>query len=182
MFCNTHARTCVHTACVRARTHTMTHTHTWARFRRNITIQAFFSPQVKFLEEHCEGYLEKNITPDVCVGTWLFAEKYSLPTLAQTAAAMASDEIDQVVKSDEFPQLPKAMLLIILGSQRKLSMDDLCRTILRWVEKEPESRQAHLGELLPFVSFPQLSPVYISELMNYYFDHPFRKYMASKRA
>ena len=94
---------------------------------------------------------------------------------------MASDEIDQVVKSDEFLQLPKAMLLIILGSQRKLSMDDLCRTILRWVEKEPESRETHLGELLPFVSFPQLSPVYISELMKY-FDHPFRKFLASKRA
>ena len=140
-----------------------------------------FSPQVKFLEEHCEWYLERYIAPDVCVGTWLLAEKYGLPTLAQKAAAMASDEIDQVVKSDEFLQLPKAMLLIILGSQRRLSMDEICRTILRWVEKEPESRQAHFGELLPFVSFPQLSPVYIDELMNY-FDHPFRKYMASKRA
>ena len=160
---------------------TQSHTHTWARFRRNIDPSMFFFQQVKFLEEHCEGYLKKNITPDVCVGTWLLAEKYNLLTLAQTAAAMASDTIDQVVKSDEFLQLPKAMLLIILGSQRRLSMDDLCRTILRWVEKEPESRQAHFGELLPFVSFPQLSPVYIDELMNY-FDHPFRKYMASKRA
>ena len=182
MFCNTHARTCVHTACVRARTHAHNHTHTRGRVSGGTWIQAcFFPPQVKFLEEHCEGYLKKNITPDVCVGTWLFAEKYSLPILSQTAAAMASDEIDQVVKSDEFLQLPKAMLLIILGSQRNLSMDDICRTILRWVEKEPESRQAHLVELLPFVSFPQLSPVYIDELMNY-FDHPFRKYMASKRA
>ena len=181
----------MHTACVRVRTHARTrtppppppHTHTHVgAFQAEYRSKHVFSPQVKFLEEHCEGYLKKNITPDVCVGTWLFAEKYSVPTLAQTAAAMASDETGQVVKSDEFLQLPKAMLLIILGSQRNLSMDDLCRTILRWVEKEPESREAHLGELLTFVSFPQLSPVYISELMNYYFDHPFRKYMASKRA
>lgn len=135
---------------------------------------------MKFLEEHCVEYLNKNITPDLCVGTWMFAEKYQLPTLAQTAAAMASDQIDEVVKSDEFLQLPKAMLLVILGSQRKLSMDDLCRTILRWVEKKPESRQAHLGELLPFVSFPQLSPVYINDLMKY-FQHPLGKYMAGKR-
>ena len=175
----------MHIACVHARTqtctHTITHTHV-GPFQAEHRSNHVFSPQVKFLEEHCEGYLEKNITPGVCVGTWLFAEKYSLPTLSQTAAAMASDEIDQVVKRDEFLELPKAMLLIILGSQRKLSMDDLCRTILRWVEKEPESREAHFGELLPFVSFPQLSPVFISELMKYYFDHPFRKYMASKRA
>ena len=135
---------------------------------------------MKFLEEHCLEFLDTNITPDVCVGTWMFAEKYQLPTLAQTAATMASDQTDQVMKSDDFLQLPKAMLLSILGSQKKLSMDDLCRFILRWVEKEPESRQAYLSELLPFVSFPQLSPVCISELMNY-FDHPFRKYMASKR-
>ncbi|KAK7116792.1 kelch-like protein 6 [Littorina saxatilis] len=134
--------------------------------------------QVKFLEEHCLAYLDTNMTPDVCVGTWMFAEKYQLPALAQRASDMASDQIDQVVEHDEILQLPKAMLLIMLGSQRKLSMDDLCRTILRWVEEEPEARQPNLSELLPFVSFPQLSPVYISELMNYYFDHPFRKYMA----
>ena len=134
---------------------------------------------MKFLEELCLQYLDTNITPDVCVNTWMFAEKYQLPTLAQRASAMASDQIDLVVKSDEFLQLPRAMLLVLLGQQRKLSMDDLCRTILRWVEREPETRQGHLGELLPFVSFPQLSPVYISELVNYY-DHPFRKYMASK--
>ena len=75
---------------------------------------------------------------------------------------MASDEFDQVIQSDEFLQLPKSMLLVVLGSQRKLSMDDLCRTILRWVEHDAEGRQKYFSELLPFVSFPQLSPAYIT--------------------
>ena len=126
------------------------------------------------------NYINTNITPDVCVGTWMFAEKYQIPVLAHTACAMASDEFDQVIQCDEVLQLSKAMLLVVLGSQRKLNMDDLCRTILRWVEHDAEGRQGYFSELLPFISFPQLSPVYISELMNYYFDHPFRKHLASK--
>ena len=134
---------------------------------------------MKFLEEYCSNYLETNITPDVCVGTWMFAEKYQLKELAEKACAMASDQFDQVIQSDEVLQLPKSMLLVVLGSQRKLNMDDLCRTILRWVEHDAEGRQKYFSELLPFVSFPQLSPAYISQLMTF-FDHPFKEHLSSK--
>ncbi|XP_076443900.1 kelch-like protein 24a isoform X2 [Babylonia areolata] len=118
------------------------------------------------------------ITPEVCISSWMFAEKYQLPQLADRARTMAS-EAEVVVESGEITQLPKSMLLEVLSSQETLSMDDTCRTILRWVEADIDSRQDDLEDLLPFVSFPQLSHGYILELLTFY-DQPIFKHISEK--
>ncbi|XP_025103227.1 kelch-like protein 24 [Pomacea canaliculata] len=87
---------------------------------------------------------------------------------------MAVDQISSVSQQEELLTLPKSMLLIILSEQKKLSMDDVCKTILRWVEADQEARRTQLLELLPFVCFPQLSLGYLCDLVTY-LNHPFSK-------
>nr|KAG5700269.1 hypothetical protein BaRGS_022896 [Batillaria attramentaria] len=129
--------------------------------------------QVKFLEDYCEQYLSDNMAPDTCLGVWLFADRYQLTTLAKKASHMAVTQCTDVPKSKEVVQLSKGTLLIFLSSQKQLSMDGVCETILRWVEGDIESRKDHLGELLPFVSFPHLTQEYLSTLMAY-MHHPLK--------
>ncbi|PVD27350.1 hypothetical protein C0Q70_12506 [Pomacea canaliculata] len=132
--------------------------------------------QIKFLEEYCVEFLQKSLQPTVCLETWHFAQRYDLDTLAEKAFKMAVDHICNVWQQDELLSLPKSMLLILLSLQQKLSMDDICKTILRWVEADQEKREVHLLELLPFVSFPLLSSDYLCELLDY-LNHPFKEAM-----
>lgn len=135
--------------------------------------------QIKFLEDYCTKFLEQNLQPEVCLETWQFAQKYDLDTLGEKSFKMAVDQISTVWQEDELLALPKSMLLIVLSEQQKLSMDDVCKTILRWVEADQDARKIHLQELLHFVSFPLLSSDYLCELVAY-LNHPFRKILFGK--
>ncbi|XP_025101103.1 kelch-like protein 24 isoform X2 [Pomacea canaliculata] len=58
-------------------------------------------------------------------------------------------------------------------------MDDVCKTILRWVEADQDTRQIHLVELLPFICFTDLSSNYLCEMVTY-LNHPFRDVIYDK--
>ncbi|XP_025099945.1 ectoderm-neural cortex protein 1-like, partial [Pomacea canaliculata] len=129
--------------------------------------------QIKYLEEYCVEFLQETLQPTICLGTWQFAQKYDLDKLAETSFKMAVEEIAIVSTQDDYLTLPKSMLLILLSLQQKLVMDDVCKTILRWVEADPDTRQIHLVELLPFICFTELSSNYLCEMVTY-LNHPFR--------
>lgn len=135
--------------------------------------------QIKFLEEYCVEFLQHNLEPAVCLGAWQFAQRYDLPTLAEKSLKMAVEKLFSVSQQDEFLTLPKSMLLLLLSLQQNLSMDDICKIILRWVEADQEKRQIHLLELLPFVGFPHLSSNYLCEILDY-LNHPFKEDMFGK--
>lgn len=130
--------------------------------------------QVKFLEDHCVDYLCKNLQVEICLETWRFAQKYDLETLAQACYKMAAEQIKLILQQDELLTLPKSMLQVLLSLQTQLSADDICKTILRWVEAKQEARSIHLAEFLPFVCFTSLSSQYLCELVSY-LNHPFRE-------
>lgn len=130
--------------------------------------------QIDFLQDYCSEYLQTNLKPEFCLETWQFAQKYDLDTLAEKSFKMAVDQISSVSQQEELLTLPKSMLLIVLSEQQKLSMDDVCKTILRWVEADQEARRTQLLELLPFVCFPRLSLGYLCDLVTY-LNHPFSK-------
>ncbi|XP_025101095.1 kelch-like protein 24 isoform X1 [Pomacea canaliculata] len=135
--------------------------------------------QIKYLEEYCVEFLQETLQPTVCLETWQFAEKYYLEKLAETSLKMAVEEIAIVSTQDDLLTLPKSMLLILLSLQQKLVMDDVCKTILRWVEADQDTRQIHLVELLPFICFTDLSSNYLCEMVTY-LNHPFRDVIYDK--
>lgn len=140
--------------------------------------------QVKFLEEYCIQFLCDSLSPKNCLHIWQFAEKYQLTTLAYKAVTLAASSLNEVAKCEEFCCLPKEMFLILLSVQKYskfkvISVDELCQIILFWAQANIDSRKVHLGELLPFVNFAQVSPQYLTTLARYW-DHPFRKYIFSK--
>ncbi|PVD27343.1 hypothetical protein C0Q70_12499 [Pomacea canaliculata] len=130
--------------------------------------------QIRFLEVYCIEFIKEKLEPEKCLGMWMFAEKYDLETLEKESFKMAVDQISVVTQRDEVLTLPLPKLLVLLSEQRKLSMDDICRTILRWVEADQDTRQIYLSELLTFVCFPLLSSVYLCELFTYH-SHPFKE-------
>ncbi|KAK7457967.1 hypothetical protein BaRGS_00039139 [Batillaria attramentaria] len=154
---------------------------------RGILKMAIFL-QIKFLQDDVKAYLSDNMSADTCIGIWQFAELYELKQLAQEAADLAVTEFELVSICDEFLDIPKTFLLILLSSvtssrftSTKLSenarqMDCLFYAILRWVEADADSRKTHLPELLPFVCFPQLTPGCLDKAVAY-LNHPFRDVM-----
>lgn len=123
--------------------------------------------QINFLKEYCIEFLREKVQPEFCLGTWQFSEKYDLDTVTDTSFKMAVDQIDTVCQHNELLDLPKSMLLILLSEQQKLSLDDVCKAILRWVVADQDKRKIHLLELLPFVCFPLLSSSYQCDLLSY---------------
>lgn len=120
--------------------------------------------QIDFLTKYCERFLMNNLTGNDVLGFWKFAQAHSFAKVAKLCYTWAAENIDALPR-DEVLALPKSMLLIILSLQKKLSMDDVCNTILSWVETDPDTRQTYLEELLPFVCFPHLSPSYLYDFL-----------------
>lgn len=135
--------------------------------------------QIKFLEDHCVGFICKNLIVDTCLESWQFAQKYDLEDFAEVCYKMAVDKIKIIAQQEELLALPKSMVLILLSLQTQLSADDICKTVFRWVEAKQDTRAVHLIEFLPFVCFPLLSSQYLCELV-VYFNHPFREVLFGK--
>ncbi|KAK7491044.1 hypothetical protein BaRGS_00017740 [Batillaria attramentaria] len=135
--------------------------------------------QIRFLQDDVEEYLIDNLSPDFCLGIWQLADRYDLRKLAQKAIDMAVAEFEKVSKSEEFLHLPKSLLLIILSSETDMSMDDLFRAVIRWVD-EDESRKNHLPELLPFIDFLHLTPGFLGKEALAYRKHPLKDVLFGK--
>lgn len=136
--------------------------------------------QIKNLEERCVEFLQENLEPEVCLGTWQLALKYDLDKLAETSLQMAIDDFGEVSMQDQLLPLPKSLLLILLSLQQDFDMDDVCKTILRWVEADHNTRQIHLLELLPFICFTELSSSYLCDVVTD-LNHPFKVVMHGNR-
>ncbi|PVD27355.1 hypothetical protein C0Q70_12511 [Pomacea canaliculata] len=135
--------------------------------------------QIKFLEDHCVGFLCKNLIVETCLESWQFAQKYDLEDFAEVCYKMSVDKIKITAQQEELLALPKSMVLILLSLQTQLSADDICKTVFCWVEAKQDTRAVHLIEFLPFVCFPLLSSQYLCELV-VYFNHPFREVLFDK--
>lgn len=130
--------------------------------------------QIKFLEDYCLDFLQETLKPDTCLEMWQFALMYNLDKLTVMSFKMVLQEINVVSQQEEMLSLPKSLFLILLSAQKKLKMDDVCKTILRWVEADQDARLIHLWEFLPFVCFLHLSSDYLCEIVTY-LNHPFGK-------
>ncbi|KAL8586197.1 hypothetical protein ACOMHN_021464 [Nucella lapillus] len=113
---------------------------------------------VPFLEKYCAEYLSRRLIPKMAVGVWMLAKRYSQPHLADRAFTVALEEIEEVIEGDDILQLPKSMLMNLLSSQTKLSMDEVCKTTFRWVAEDLDVRQVYYEDLIPFLCFLQLQP------------------------
>ncbi|XP_025102077.1 kelch-like protein 24 isoform X3 [Pomacea canaliculata] len=130
---------------------------------------------IDFITKHIERYFGEFFTSDNCVDAWLVAQKCKLTDLAYKSYTMAAENFDTIPENKLF-SLHGSMLLILLSLQNKLSMDDICKTILRWVETDQGARAGFLCHFLPFISFPQLSREYLADLMEYR-HHPFCEFI-----
>lgn len=127
--------------------------------------------QIDFLTKCCVEFLRYNLQPKDCLGLWQIAQRYRLPKLAEKCSRCAAENINTLPKG-ELLSLPKSMMLILLSLQKKLSMDEVCKMILRWVETDRYRRSGFLTQFIPFISFPLLSRAYLTELMESK-NHPF---------
>lgn len=141
-----------------------------------ITCSAHFG--IDFITKHIERHFGELFTSDNCVDVWLVAQKSKFTDLAYKSYTMAAENIDTIPENKLF-SLHGSMVLILLSLQNKLSMDDICKTILRWVETDQGARAGFLCHFLPFISFPHLSREYLADLMKYR-NHPFCGFIFGK--
>ncbi|KAK7502731.1 hypothetical protein BaRGS_00005981, partial [Batillaria attramentaria] len=112
--------------------------------------------QIPFLETACIRFLGLEPSSERCLGIMQLARRYDLDRLYERVLSHAVKNFAAVVKSKEFLDVPKAILLVLLMEYTQLRKSDavtVLQAVIRWVEADVPSRLSHFGELLQFVNF-----------------------------
>ncbi|XP_068173606.1 kelch-like protein 10 [Antennarius striatus] len=97
--------------------------------------------------EACSNFLQRNLTPENCIGVCRFT--VSGPHVHK-AHFLLMNKFEEVVSSEEFLELSLQELTDILDSD-ELNVNDektVYKATVRWIDHEPEQRTSHLPALL----------------------------------
>ena len=116
--------------------------------------------QVEQVKQACSEYLERQLSPENCLGIINFAEAHGCTKLKRAALRYAISKYVEVSKSDEFCILTLTQLLDLLSQDnlRVSSEEDVYDSAIRWVNFDIPSRSPHLPSLLNKIRFPLMSP------------------------
>ncbi|KAI1290102.1 Actin-binding protein IPP [Halotydeus destructor] len=116
---------------------------------------------------NCSTFLRKNLSSSNAVGVFRFAECYNCTELKLTAKRFIERHFAEVVKEDEFYELPKTLLQQFLRSEGLsiYSEFQVFEATMKWILKSPESRREHVAELLELVRLPLVSPKQIESFI-----------------
>ncbi|XP_063721006.1 kelch-like protein diablo isoform X2 [Symsagittifera roscoffensis] len=108
----------------------------------------------------CGEFLQQQLDPTNCLGIMAFADTYSCRHLVQASDDYIHDNIQEVMKEDEFLLLSKDQLIEITASDdlNVENEEDLFHAIIQWVKYDAKSRQFFLSDVLSHVRFCVMSP------------------------
>ncbi|XP_030630855.1 kelch-like protein 10 [Chanos chanos] len=98
----------------------------------------------------CCDFLEAQLCVDNCIGIYKFAAFYSCQELCQSAFLYILNHFEEVVMSEELPQLSLQELCDIVGrDELNVKKEEVVfDAILRWIYHSPTERKAFIGPLL----------------------------------
>lgn len=105
----------------------------------------------------CSDFMKQQLSPQNCIGFWLFAETYYYPPLKDEAFLFTLNHFEEVVvTSEEFLSLPAEQLYKLTESnQLNVEQEEtVYEAILKWTAHAPEERREYVYELLSNVSTP----------------------------
>ncbi|XP_017273103.2 kelch-like protein 10 [Kryptolebias marmoratus] len=114
--------------------------------------------------EACGDFIEQELSPQNCIGIWLFAETYYYPGLREKAFLFTLNHFEEVVAtSEEFLSLPTEHLYeIVQSDQLSVKQEEtVYEAILKWIAFAPEERKEYVCVLLSNVRLALISPKYI---------------------
>ncbi|XP_052805467.1 kelch-like protein 18 isoform X2 [Mya arenaria] len=117
------------------------------------------------VKDACCNFLNKRLHPTNCLGVRSFADQYMCTGLVEAANKYVQKHFKDVMRSEEFLNLPRTDVLDILGrDELNVSTEEqVYEAVLLWVKKEIDSRQDCLPELMVKVRLPLLTPQFLSD-------------------
>ncbi|XP_065561489.1 actin-binding protein IPP-like [Artemia franciscana] len=107
----------------------------------------------------CTDFLIEEFHPANCLGIYRFAEDHNFKILSEAAFNFVCQNFVEVVKEEEFLELPKHILLTILASE-DLRIDEeyqVFDSAIRWIKSNLDERRQYVFEILIHVRLPLIS-------------------------
>ncbi|RWS15867.1 actin-binding protein IPP-like protein [Dinothrombium tinctorium] len=120
--------------------------------------------QLQQIVNYCCNFLSKQLDPSNCVGIFLFAELHVCTNLKLEAKRYIERHFTDVIREDEFVDLPRDTLKNFLKSEG-LSINDefeVFEATIRWILKDIWNRKAFLSELMDYIRLPVIDPKQIN--------------------
>ena len=111
------------------------------------------------LRNSCSNFLRAQLDSGNCLGIRQFADLYSCQELESTAQAFVYQNFLDVVKGEEFLQLPCQDFVSLLRSDKVQvrSEEDIYIAFDSWLFYDYQKRKDYVHEILECIRFPQLS-------------------------
>ncbi|XP_068996663.1 kelch-like protein 10 [Embiotoca jacksoni] len=112
----------------------------------------------------CSQFLEKQMSPENCIGIWWFADAYYHPELIHKALLFTLSNFEKVAAtSEEFLSLSAQKLVQIIESDQLNVKQEktVYEAILRWIDFAPEDRRKYIALLLFKVRLALMVPEYV---------------------
>ena len=119
--------------------------------------------QIHEVQDVCSEWLKKQLHPTNCLGIRSFADSFACRDLLKAAEKFMRDNIQEVIGSEEFLQLPVSQLVELVASDELnvKSEEQVYRAVMQWVRSDLPSRQLHLSSVLQHVRLPMMSPKFL---------------------
>ncbi|XP_074541403.1 kelch-like protein 29 isoform X2 [Halichoeres trimaculatus] len=116
----------------------------------------------------CVSFLEKQLTAANCLGVLAMAEAMSCTELHNMAKAFALQNFPEVAGQEEILNVSKEDLVSYLSndSLNTKAEELVYETVIKWVKREPDSREQGLSELLAVVRLPFIHPSYLLNVVD----------------
>ncbi|XP_048852662.1 kelch-like protein 10, partial [Brienomyrus brachyistius] len=118
--------------------------------------------------QRCCDFLHEQLCLNNCIGLLKIADVYCVNELHQSAFNLILKNFKEVaISSNEFPELSLEQLSDII-EQDELNVreeDVVFEAILRWIEHEPATREAHISVLLAKIRMARMDPEYFMKIV-----------------
>ncbi|XP_048854846.1 kelch-like protein 10 isoform X1 [Brienomyrus brachyistius] len=118
--------------------------------------------------QRCCDFLHEQLCLNNCIGLLKIADVYCVNELHQSAFNFILKNFKEVaISSNEFPEISLEQLYDII-EQDELNVreeDVVFEAILRWIEHEPATREAHISVLLPKIRMARMDSEYFMKIV-----------------
>ncbi|XP_007538004.1 kelch-like protein 4 [Erinaceus europaeus] len=118
--------------------------------------------------EVCSNFLIKQLHPSNCLGIRSFGDVQGCTELLSVAHKYTMENFTEVLKNQEFLQLPANEISKLLCSDDINVPDEetIFHALMQWVGHDVQARQRDLAMLLSYIRLPFLSPQLLADLEN----------------
>uniref|UniRef100_A0A7E4VEQ1 BTB domain-containing protein n=1 Tax=Panagrellus redivivus TaxID=6233 RepID=A0A7E4VEQ1_PANRE len=108
--------------------------------------------QMREIQGFCCEFLKNHLDASNCLGIRSFADTHSCRELYRTADAFMRSKMEDILKCEEFLQLPTHILCEILSlDELDVTEEHAFNAVMRWIEFDQEKRLPDLSKILEHV-------------------------------